>query len=329
MIRALLSIRDLRVTFPLSGRRVAVIDGLSFDVACGEMVGLVGESGCGKSLTALSVLRLVPEPGRIESGEIRLGGQDLLRLPEADLRRVRGGRVGLIFQEPMVALNPVFTIGFQIVEAIRVHRRVSRRAAWDRAAELLDLVAIPEARQRLRDYPHQLSGGQRQRAMIAMALAAEPELLIADEPTTALDVTVQAQILELLERLRRDLGLAVLLITHDLAVVAESCERVLVMYAGRLVEEASVSDLFAAAAHPYTRGLLAAVPKLGHPAPRGELPTISGQVPDPSRLPGGCAFHPRCPEVLTQCPGQVPPAFAIGEGHRVWCFLHEPPGQGR
>jgi peptide/nickel transport system ATP-binding protein len=319
----LLSLDGLRVTFPLSGRRVPVIDGLSFELGAGEMVGLVGESGCGKSLTALSILRLVPEPGRIDGGRILLAGADLLTLSEKELRSVRGGRIGLIFQEPMVALNPVFTIGFQIAEAIRVHRAVSRHAAWQRAAELLDLVAIPESRQRLRDYPHQLSGGQRQRAMIAMALAAEPELLIADEPTTALDVTVQAQILELLERLRRELSLAILLITHDLAVVAETCERVLVMYAGRLIEEAPVATLFAAPAHPYTRGLLAAVPRLGKPAQRGGLATIPGQVPDPSRRPAGCAFHPRCPDVMERCAGAVPPLFPVGVGQRAACFLHD------
>jgi oligopeptide/dipeptide ABC transporter ATP-binding protein len=319
----LLSLDELRVSFPLSGRRVPVIDGLSFDVGAGEMVGLVGESGCGKSLTALSILRLVPEPGAIDSGRILLAGTDLMTLPESELRRVRGGRIGLIFQEPMVALNPVFTIGFQIAEAIRVHRSVSRHEAWQRAAELLDLVAIPESRQRLRDYPHQLSGGQRQRAMIAMALAAEPELLIADEPTTALDVTVQAQILELLERLRRELSLAILLITHDLAVVAETCERVLVMYAGRLVEEAPVATLFASPAHPYTRGLLAAVPRLGKPAKRGCLATIPGQVPDPSRRPAGCAFHPRCPDVMERCSAGVPAIFPVGAGQRAACFLHD------
>ncbi|MDX1502091.1 MAG: ABC transporter ATP-binding protein [Thermoanaerobaculia bacterium] len=329
MSTELLTVEGLTVTFPAPTGRVAVVADLSFAVGRGELVGLVGESGCGKSVTALSLLRLVPPPGRVESGRVLLDGRDLLALPEDELRRVRGARIALVFQEPMTALNPVFTIGFQIVEAIRVHRRVSRAAARRRAAELLDLVAMPEPQRRLRDYPHQLSGGQRQRAMVAMALAAGPELLVADEPTTALDVTVQAQILELLQRLRSELGLAVLLITHDLAVVAETCERVLVMYAGRKVEEAAVEDLFARPAHPYTVGLLGAVPQLGRPAARGRLPTIPGQVPDPSELPPGCAFEPRCGEAMPECSQAVPPLFPVGERHVARCVLHRPAGATR
>jgi oligopeptide/dipeptide ABC transporter ATP-binding protein len=231
----------------------------------------------------------------------------------------------MIFQEPMTALNPVFTVGFQITEAVRVHRRISRREAQLEAERLLDLVAIPAARQRLKDYPHQLSGGQRQRVMIAIALASKPNLLIADEPTTALDVTIQAQILELLEQLRQELGLAVLLITHDLAVVAETCARVIVMYAGQVVEEAPVETLFSAPAHPYTRGLLAAAPGLGRPGARGELATIPGQVPEMARLPTGCAFHPRCGEVMEVCAQENPDVYPLSPEHRARCFLHRLP----
>ena len=302
-----------------------MLRGVSFDVGAGEFVGLVGESGSGKSMTALAVLGLLPPGGRIGSGSIRLEGSDLTRLSDGEMRRVRGARIGMVFQEPMTALNPVFTVGFQIAEAIRVHSDVSRSDARDEAERLLNLVAIPSARQRLRDYPHQLSGGQRQRVMIAMALAAGPDLVIADEPSTALDVTVQAQILELLERLRRELGLAVLLITHDLAVVAETCERVVVMYAGQVVEEAPVETLFASPAHPYTIGLMGAVPRLGRPVERGRLPTIPGQVPEPSRLPAGCAFHPRCDEVLERCTQSDPVLIDVADGQRARCLLFESP----
>ncbi len=302
-----------------------MVRGASLALAPGECVGLVGESGCGKSMTALATLRLVPPPGRIAAGRVLLAGRDLLTLSEREMRRVRGGRIAMIFQEPMAALNPVFTIGFQITEALRVHRRLSRRAARSETERLLARVAMPDPAERLDDYPHQLSGGQRQRAMIAMALASGPEILIADEPTTALDVTIQAQILELLESLRRELGLAVLLITHDLAVVAETCERAVVMYAGQVVEQAPVAALFASPAHPYTRGLLAALPRLGQPAARGKLPTIPGQVPDPARLPAGCAFHPRCPEVMGVCRASAPDLYALGEGRLARCFLHGEP----
>ena len=265
----LLDVRGLEVSFPArgEGRGAAawtpVVRGVSLTVGRGEVVGLVGESGSGKSLTALAVLGLVPPPGRVTRGEVLLEGSgDLLRLDELALRQVRGGRIAMVFQEPATAFNPVYSIGFQIAEAVRARKSVSRREARDEAARLLERVAVPDARRRLDSYPHQLSGGQRQRAMIAMALAGRPDLLLADEPTTALDVTLQAQILELLEELRRDLGLAVLLITHDLGVVAESCDRVVVMNAGRVVETAGVEELFRAPAHPYTRELLAALPRL-------------------------------------------------------------------
>ena len=262
----LLAVQDLEVSFPAAGDWTPVVRGVSLAVARGEIVGLVGESGSGKTLTALAVLGLLPPPGRVTAGRVLLNGPggrtDLLTLSPGELRQVRGARIGMVFQEPAAAFDPVYTIGFQIAEAVGAHRRISRRAARDEAVRLLDRVALPDARRRLGDYPHQLSGGQRQRAMIAMALAGAPDLLLADEPTTALDVTLQAQILELLEDLRADLGLSVLLITHDLGVVAETCDRVVVMRAGRVVEEAEVEALFRAPVHPYTRELLAALPRL-------------------------------------------------------------------
>ncbi|HVF58776.1 MAG TPA: ABC transporter ATP-binding protein [Thermoanaerobaculia bacterium] len=320
----LLRVEGLTVDFPVGGRRVAVVRDVGLAVGTREIVGLVGESGSGKSMTALALLRLVPAPGRIAAGRVLLDGEDLLGLSEARLRRVRGRRIAMVFQEPATALNPVYSIGFQIAEAVRAHRPLSRRAALDEAARLLDLVALPDPRRRLADYPHQLSGGQRQRVMIAMALASGPDLLLADEPTTALDVTVQAQILELLERLRQELGLSVLLITHDLAVVAETCERVVVMYCGEVVEEAGVQDLFARPAHPYTRALLAALPRLGAPAARGRLPAVPGQVPDPAARPSGCAFHPRCPEVFAPCPAVEPPLYVLPGERAARCLLHDP-----
>lgn len=318
----LLSIEDLSVAFPIGGELVPVVDQVSLEIEKGEFVGLVGESGSGKTMTALAAMRLVPPPGTTPNGRVLLDGEDLLRYSEAKMRTVRGSRIGMIFQEPMTALNPVFTIGFQIIEAIRVHRPMSKSEARSEAERLLEMVAMPEPAKRLRDYPHQLSGGQRQRAMIAMALACEPDLLLADEPTTALDVTIQAQILDLLDDLRNELGLALLLITHDLSVVAETCDRVIVMYSGRLVEEASVYDLFASPAHPYTQGLLSAVPRLGQPYPRGELLSIPGQIPDPARRPSGCAFHPRCSQVLDRCSQELPAFYVLEEGRRSRCLLH-------
>ncbi len=329
----LLRIEDLTISFPsterASGESVSVVRGVSLALSSGEFVGLVGESGSGKSLTALSVLRLLPPAARVDGGSIRLDGRDLLDLSEEAMREVRGGSVAMVFQEPMTALNPVLSIGYQIAEAVMVHSEASRDEALDEARRLLELVAIPEASDRLSDYPHQLSGGQRQRAMIAMALAGKPRLLIADEPTTALDVTIQAQILDLLLDLRCRLDLAVLLITHDLGVVAETCDRALVMYAGQIVEKATVDALFESPSHPYSRGLLAAQPDLGSARLGEPLPTIQGQIPDPAHLPTGCGFHPRCDEAWDHCAQSQPRLYRLGESHEAACFLHDPEQGGQ
>ncbi|MGK2859189.1 MAG: ABC transporter ATP-binding protein [Thermoanaerobaculia bacterium] len=315
-----LDVRDLRVSFDTDDGRVRAVDGASFAIAKGEALALVGESGCGKSVTALSILRLLSRPGRIEGGEIRYRGRDLLSLDEREMRGFRGNRIAMIFQEPMTSLNPVMKIGDQVGEPLRIHRGASRSEARARAVELLDLVSIPDAASRIDDYPHQLSGGMRQRVMIAMALACEPELLIADEPTTALDVTIQAGILELLASLRERLGLSILLITHNLGIVAEFCERAVVMYTGRIVEEAPVERLFRDPKHPYTRGLLASLPRLSSGATR--LTTIPGVVPDIRRLPAGCTFAPRCSEVMEACSVAVPALMPTGADCRARCFLY-------
>ena len=302
----LLDVRNLSTHFFTRQGRLPAVDGISFKIEAGETLALVGESGCGKSVTAASIMRLVPEPpGRIVAGEIWFEGRDLLKLPEEEMRALRGNRIGMIFQEPMTSLNPVFTIGDQITEVIREHRKVSRASARARAVDLLNLVRIPDPDRQVREYPHRLSGGMRQRVMIAMALACEPALLIADEPTTALDVTTQAQILELLDDLKQRLGMAMLLITHDLGVVAQTAQRVLIMYAGRVVEEAAVAKLFNEPLHPYTRGLLQSLPRpsaevdaMGRPPP---LPEIAGAVPSLAALPAGCRFAPRCPLVRDAC----------------------------
>jgi oligopeptide/dipeptide ABC transporter ATP-binding protein len=315
-----LEVRNLRITFPApAGGRMAPVDGVSFSLARGETLALVGESGCGKSLTSLALLRLVPPPGRIEpQSEIRLGSTDLLKLEGEALRSVRGRRIGMIFQDPMTSLNPVFRVGDQIAEAVRAHRDVSKREARARAVALLAEVGIPDAEERARAYPHQLSGGMRQRVMIAIALAVDPEILIADEPTTALDVTVQAQILELLDRLRAAHGMALLLITHDLGIVAGRADRVAVMYAGQIVEEAATAELFAHPSHPYTQGLFASIPRLTGPVAR--LTPIGGTVPPPYAWPIGCRFRPRCPKAFDQCIAP-PNAFPAGPDHRMRCWL--------
>jgi peptide/nickel transport system ATP-binding protein len=314
---SLLEVRDLSTHFFLEEGVVSAVDGVSFRLDAGEALGLVGESGCGKSVTALSLLRLVDPPGRIVGGQVLFEGRDLLSLPESAMRRVRGAGLAMIFQEPATALNPVRSIGDQVAEAVRAHHRVSRRKAWARAVEALDQAALPEPGRRARDYPHQLSGGLRQRAMIAMALAAGPRALVADEPTTALDVTIQSQILELLASLRDRLGLGVLLITHDLAVVAETCDRVAIMYAGRIVEAGPARVLLDDPWHPYTRGLLAAL----SPAPGRRLPAIPGSVPDLLHLSPGCRFAPRCAERLERCDAEEPALTREGPDRSLACHL--------
>jgi oligopeptide/dipeptide ABC transporter ATP-binding protein len=320
MSEPLLSITDLHTTFATDAGAARAVDGVSFDVARGETVGLVGESGCGKSVTALSVLRLIDPPGRIEaSSSIRFEGRDLVTLGERELREVRGNRIAMIWQEPLSALNPVMTIGAQIGEVARVHSKATRREARERAIEMLRLVGIPAPEQRVDEYPHQLSGGMRQRAVIAMALVMNPTLLIADEPTTALDVTIQAQILELLQELQARLGMSILLITHDLGVVAETASRVLVMYAGEIVEEATVAALFDAPHHPYTEGLMRAMPRLGGKGER--LAVIPGSVPPSTAWPSGCRFRDRCPYAWERCEREHPPLYRIAAGHVSRCHL--------
>jgi len=318
----LLEVRKLRTSFFTSDGVVHAVDNVSFSVRRGEAVALVGESGCGKSVTAMSIMRLVAVPGKITAGEVRFKGRDLVPLPEKQMRAVRGNDIAMVFQEPMTSLNPVFKIGAQVAEAIRIHRKVSKKEAWKLAGEMLDLVSIPDPVKRLDDYPHQLSGGMRQRVMIAMALSCDPELLIADEPTTALDVTIQAQIMELLASLQKRLGLAVLLITHDLGVVAEFCERVIVMYTGRVVEEAPVLDLFERPGHPYTRGLLKSLPSVVKEESAKRLPTIAGMVPSLTALPQGCKFNPRCPDVMEICYGREPALMQVGPAQTARCYLH-------
>ena len=324
-----LDVKDLQTWFYTRQGIVKAVDGVSFDLKKGETLGIVGESGCGKSITALSVMRLVPDPpGRIIGGRVTLDGRDLLDLDEAEMRLVRGNDISMIFQEPMTSLNPVLTIGYQIAEALILHRDMSRTEALSRAVEMLDMMRIPEPAQRAREYPHQLSGGMRQRAMIAMALACNPKVLIADEPTTALDVTIQAQILDLIVRLQQELGTAVILITHDLGVVAETTQRIIVMYAGRKVEEADVVPLFSNPMHPYTHGLMASVPRLaimsGEDAAAAErLEEIPGIVPPLNDLPPGCAFAPRCRFADDRCRAEYPPYLEKQPGHWAACWHSE------
>ena len=316
----LLEVRDLAVTFTGPDGVARAVDGVDLVVEEGETVGLVGESGCGKSVTALALLRLVEPPGRIAHGSsVRLEGRDLLALGTKEIRAVRGNHVALVFQEPLSALNPVLRIGTQIAEAIRAHEAVSRSTAKWRAIEMLQAVGIPEPQRRAVAYPHQLSGGMRQRVLLAMALACRPKPLLADEPTTALDVTIQAEILELLDRLQQKLGMAVLLITHNLGIVAERTRRVYVMYAGQMVEEAPTAQLFAWPAHPYTEGLMAAVPNLEER--RERLRAIPGQVPPANAWPTGCRFHPRCPHAWEKCREELPPLLDVEPGHRARCWL--------
>lgn len=319
----LLEITDLKTQFSTRAGLVRAVDGVSFSIDRGELLGLVGESGCGKSITALSIMRLISPPGQIVGGSISFKGEELLSAPLTRLRELRGNDIAMIFQDPMTSLNPVYSVGDQIAEALRLHRGLSRKDARVAAIEAMREVAIPAPETRVDDYPHQLSGGMRQRIMIAMALACDPELLIADEPTTALDVTIQAQILELLNELRRTRDLAVLLITHDLGVVAEVADRVCVMYTGKIVEEAGVDEIFAAPKHPYTQGLLKSVPKLSTGEQRAEkLSTIEGTVPTPTELPPGCHFAPRCPQKMPECEEGTIPFFTVGDA-KVRCLLYD------
>jgi peptide/nickel transport system ATP-binding protein len=320
MTEPLLSVENLRTWFHTSTAIAKSVDGVSFTIAPGETLGIVGESGCGKSVTALSILRLIQQPGRIERGSrIVFEGKDLVTLDDAAMRDIRGNRISMIFQEPMSALNPVFTVGDQVAEVVRIHGSGSRQDAWARAVEMLSLTGIPAPEERARQYPHQLSGGMRQRVLIAMALIMNPALVIADEPTTALDVTIQAQILELLVDLQKRFGTSILMITHDLGVIAETTSRVLVMYAGEIVEEASVDTLFAAAHHPYTEGLMHAMPQLGQP--RGRLNVIPGTVPAPTEWPAGCRFRDRCPYSWERCEQEHPPLYEIATSHTSRCHL--------
>ena len=317
----LLEVDSLRTWFDTLSGTVRAVDGVSFTVQAGQTLGVVGESGCGKSVTALSILRLLPTPPARHLGAIRYRGSNLLALSEREMRQIRGNRISMIFQEPMTSLNPVLTVGRQIAETVLVHQEVNRAEAMQRAVEMLRLVQIPEPERRAREYPHQLSGGMRQRVMIALALACNPELLIADEPTTALDVTIQAQILDLIKRLQKELGMGVMLITHDLGVVAESCDRVVVMYAGRKVEESSVLALFSQPLHPYTRALMASMPAMNSQLKR--LTEIPGMVPSPHELGRGCAFAARCQYAQQRCVDENPPLTSQGEDHVVACFAVE------
>jgi peptide/nickel transport system ATP-binding protein len=326
---SMLEVEDLSVQFRTEDGLVHAVDGVSFEVDAGEVLAVVGESGCGKTVTALSLVGLLPPSAQVR-GHVRLHGEDLVLASPARLRELRGKQIGFVFQEPMTSLNPVLTVGRQVGEVLRRHEGLSGEAARRRAAELLDLVGVPEAGRRLREYPHQLSGGLRQRVMIAMAVACDPRVLIADEPTTALDVTIQAGILDLLRDLRRRLGTAIVLITHDLGVVADTADRVLVMYAGRKVEEAGADDLFAAPQHPYTVGLLGAVPTPARYATRGRLQEIPGMVPSLSERLGYCAFAPRCPRADDRSRSERPPLREVRADHLVACFHPgpEPPADG-
>jgi peptide/nickel transport system ATP-binding protein len=322
----LLDVRGLKTHFHVMDGTVPAVDGVDFQLKRGETLGLVGESGCGKSVTSLTIMRLVDiPPGEIVSGEIWFDGREILSLPTSEMRRVRGSDMAMIFQEPMTSLNPVFTVGNQIAEAVKAHRNVSGRAAWDRAVEMLEAVGIPSPERRAKQYPHELSGGMRQRVMIAMALSCDPKLIIADEPTTALDVTIQAQILELMKSIQERTGAALLLITHDLAVVAETVQRMAVMYAGKIVETGTAEEVLLNPKHPYTQGLITSIPSN---VPRGQrLNVIKGTVPNPFRMPKGCRFEPRCPMAFDICREYDPPLLTTDPDRQAACWLHYPLSQ--
>jgi oligopeptide/dipeptide ABC transporter ATP-binding protein len=315
-----LRVEGLKTHFKTQDGSVKAVDGISFHVNQSRTLGIVGESGCGKSVTSLSIMRLLPRNGRNVSGKIMLEGRDLLKVSEDDMRAVRGNDISMIFQEPMTSLNPVFTCGSQVTEAIRQHMDMNEKEAKDRAVELFKLVGIPAAERRVNDYPHELSGGMRQRVMIAMALSCDPKLLIADEPTTALDVTIQAQILELLRGIQEQKQMAIMLITHDLGVIAEMAQDVVVMYAGKIVERGTVEQIFEKPLHPYTQGLMASIPGTGTKGKR--LNVIKGTVPHPFNLPPGCLFAPRCPQAFEKCPTAFPQLMDQGDGHEAACYLY-------
>jgi peptide/nickel transport system ATP-binding protein len=317
-VAPLLEIKGLTTRFRLPTGELRAVESVDLTVEPGETLALVGESGCGKSITAASIMRLVPPPGRVVAGSVLFKGVDLLQLSEEQMRAIRGNQIGMVFQDPMTSLNPVFTVGYQVAEGLRIHRKLSRDQAEAEAVEILSLVGIPAPRERLKDYPHQLSGGMRQRVMIAMALSCRPELVIADEPTTALDVTIQAQILELLDRLKAETGMGLILITHNLGIVAERAHRTAIMYAGQIVEMAQTDELFANPLHPYTRGLLASLPEFAEPG--GKLATISGSVPDLKSELAGCPFKERCPICDEACATHKPGMKEAGKGHAVRCL---------
>jgi len=319
----ILRVRDLRTYFDTAQGVAKAVDGVNFEIRAGETLGVVGESGCGKSVTALSIMRLFPSPpGRIDGGEIWFKGMDLTKVGKREMRRIRGCEICIIFQEPMTSLNPVYTAGEQVIEAIRLHQGLSKKTALQKAIEMFELVGIASPERRVREYPHQLSGGMRQRVMIAMALSCRPSLLIADEPTTALDVTIQAQILELMNDLKSKLGTAILFITHDLGVVAETARQVIVMYAGRVIEQADVTTLFERPLHPYTKGLMGSIPSEQAIRTKSRLTEIKGVVPGLTALPSGCPFHPRCSEQVGVCDRERPQLLEVEAGHRVACWLH-------
>ncbi len=318
----LLSIQELQTFFETSRGTVKAVDGISLDVKKGEILGIVGESGCGKTVAALSILKLLSEPGRIVGGKIIYKGKDLLALEEKEMRKVRGKEIAMIFQEPMTSLNPVFTVGNQIAEAVKLHQKKSRKAAWQEAVRMLGVVAIPDPEKRVYDYPHQMSGGMRQRVMVAMALSCQPSLLIADEPTTALDVTIQEQILHLLKKLKEEFDLSILIITHDFGIVAEVVDRVAIMYAGKIVEKSPVKAIFKEPKHPYTQGLLDSIPGRLAEVPKKRLKTIKGSVPELLNLPKGCTFAPRCPFVMERCWERFPETVTLEGDRQVSCYLY-------
>ncbi|WP_026703327.1 ABC transporter ATP-binding protein [Salibacterium aidingense] len=315
-----LKISDLRTSFFVEGNEIKAVDGVSLTIPKGKTVGIVGESGSGKSITSLSIMRLIKSPGQIKHGSIAMNGEDLLQKSEREMRKIRGNQISMIFQEPMTSLNPVYTIGEQISEVFQVHQGLSKKEGRAKAVEMLELVGIPSPKERVKQYPHELSGGMRQRVMIAIALACSPELLIADEPTTALDVTIQAQILELMKNLQQELGMSVVLITHDLGVVAETCDYVAVMYAGKIVEYADVYTLFNAPKHPYTVGLMQSLPR--HDKDQEELNVIKGNVPKPDEMPAGCRFAPRCPFASEICINELPDLIETEDNNKVRCWIY-------